>query len=311
VCRDVGEERHHDSRGSDYWKREFLAYDSGLLGHLPPGVRAPACYGAEELPNGTARIWLEDVRDTFGRPWPLKRYALAACHAGQFNGAYLAGRVLPDVPWLVVGGGLSRFNIVGPDLEKVRALGNHPLLRREWPDETLIDRSVRVWREREIFFAALARLPQTLSHLDFFRLNLFAVSSPGGIDETVAIDWANLGTAAVGQELAPLLCASTIWAGERADQARELGETCFDGYLEGLREAGWKGDRRLVRLGYTAGIIEFCGTLTQWAIADPTFLASIENAWGPFTDFLDRAAVVRPYMLDLTDEARDLMADLW
>jgi hypothetical protein len=169
---------------------------------------------------------------------------------------------------------------------------------------------VRLWRERDLFAAALARLPRTFGHLDFFRLNLFAVRSPAGADETVAIDWAFLGVAAVGEELAPLVCASPVFAGEHAGRARELGETCFEGYLAGLRDAGWKGDARLARLGYTAGVIRYCGTPTPQVIANPAARASMERAWGPMGDLLDRVAAVRPYLLDLTDEARELMSEL-
>ena len=33
---------------------------------------------------------------------------------------------------------------------------------------------------------------------------------------------------------------------------RDLDAACFAGYVAGLREAGWVGDERLVRLGFTA-----------------------------------------------------------
>jgi hypothetical protein len=310
ACRDPGQRQHHDVRAPNYWKREFLAYASGLIADLPPGVRAPRCYGVEERPDGHAWLWLEDLTEAYGTPWPLERYALAARLAGQLNGAYLAGRPIPDLPWLSFRAGLSFFDQFGPHLERTYALGDHPLVRREWPVADLIDRSVRLWRERDTFYGALARLPQTLCHLDFFRLNLFAVRSPEGADETVGVDWAFLGPAAVGEELAPLVWASPVLAGEHAQQARELGEACFEGYLAGLRDAGWRGDARLARLGYAAGVIRYGGTITPTAIDDPAFMTSIERAWGPFGDILDRWAAVRPYMLDLADEARELMSPI-
>jgi len=307
ACRDPGQAQHHDVRASNYWKREFLAFNTGLLADLPPGVRAPLCYGTEERAAEDAWLWLEDLTDAYGIPWPLERYALAARHAGQFNGAYLAGRPIPDVPWLSLRAGLSYRDVLGPNLERVQALGDHPLVRREWPDATLLARSMRLWQEREAFYAALARLPQTLCHMDFFRLNVFAVRSPHGDDETVAVDWASLGTAAVGEELAPLVYMSPVLAGEHADRSRELGETCFEGYLAGLRDAGWPGDARLARLGYTAGVISFGGAYSPVAIDKPAVIAQVERAWGPLGDVLDRWAAVRPYMLELADEARELM----
>jgi hypothetical protein len=311
VCRDPGEEHHHDARTPNFWKREFLAYSSGLLDNLPPGVRAPRCYGAEEGADGSAWLWLEDLTESYGVPWSLERYALAARHAGQFNGAYVAGRPIPSLPWLSVDAGTWFFELLGPQLERVHSLRDHPLVRREWPDLAILDRCIRLWREREVFYAALARLPRTLCHLDFFRLNLLAVRSPNGADETVAVDWAFLGTAVVGDELAPLVGSSVIHAGEHADHVRDLGETCFAGYLAGLRDAGWSGDARLARLGYAAGIIRYVGTWTPLVMDNPAAIAGAERAWGPFGEFVDRWAAVRPYLLDLADEARLLMAELW
>ena len=98
VCRNPDSSDRVDPRAVFYWKREFLANNSGLLDELPPGVRAARCYGAEERLDGTAWLWLEDLTDTYGSSWPLQRYGLAARHAGQFNGAYLGGWPLPTVP---------------------------------------------------------------------------------------------------------------------------------------------------------------------------------------------------------------------
>ena len=75
-----------------YWQREVLAYQSGLLAALPGGLRAPQCFGTVEQTDGVW-LWLKDVADTVGLPWPMAQYgALARC-LGAFNGAYAAG------PW--------------------------------------------------------------------------------------------------------------------------------------------------------------------------------------------------------------------
>ena len=129
----------------------------------------------------------------------------------------------------------------------------HLLVRRAWPVAGTAERVLRVWQEREIFLKALERLPHTLAHLDLFKLNFFAVPGVDGSDETVAIDWSFLGTAAVGEELASLVCMSVTIGGDHADRVRDLGELAFACYLEGLREAGWSGDARLARLGYAGG----------------------------------------------------------
>lgn len=96
-----------DPTAIGYWRREALLYPSGLLNDLPPGLRAPRCYGCDVQVDGQIWLWLEHVReDNKVHLWPVARWALAARHLGQFNGAYLAGRPLPRAPWL--GGGRLR-----------------------------------------------------------------------------------------------------------------------------------------------------------------------------------------------------------
>jgi hypothetical protein len=71
----------------------------------------------------------------------------------------------------------------------------------------------------------------------------------------VAIDWGYAGFAPVGTELAALVGVAFGLAGFPSSQARELDQACFDGYLEGLRQAGWQHDPRQVRLGYTLTVL--------------------------------------------------------
>jgi hypothetical protein len=87
----------------DYWKREALAYEAGLLVDLADGFVAPRCYGIRDLGQDHVAIWLEDIVGSGPSRWPLERYGLAARHLGRFNGAYLTGRRLPGWPWLSVG----------------------------------------------------------------------------------------------------------------------------------------------------------------------------------------------------------------
>lgn len=78
--------------------REMEMYRSGLLADLSEDIRAPACYDEIERPDGSVWLWLEDLTDDADDPWPLDRYARVARRLGQFNGAYLADRPLPQGP---------------------------------------------------------------------------------------------------------------------------------------------------------------------------------------------------------------------
>ena len=191
-------------------------------------------------------MWLAEVTDEIGE-WPLERYGLAARHLGQFNGAYLVGKQIPNQPWVSQGwlrGWVARWDHTR-DLFR-RSL-DHPLARRIYPGDTP-ERFFRLWEEHEFLFDALNRLPQTFCHLDAFRRNLFAVQSAEGNEQTSAIDWAFAGEGAVGEEIAPLVTASLVFLDVDVTHARELDNIVFNGYLNGLRDAGWRGDERQLRL---------------------------------------------------------------
>ena len=84
----------------NYWKRELLVYQSGLLEMLPDGMASPRCFGAVEQPGNTAWLWLEDITDSFAGAWSLARYALTARHLGRLNGMFGTLRPLPTNPWV-------------------------------------------------------------------------------------------------------------------------------------------------------------------------------------------------------------------
>ena len=113
----------------NYWKRELLAYQSGFLADLPGGLAAPRCLGVEQSAD-LFWLWLEEITDDIGPKWPLERYALAARHLGQFNGAYLVGQPLPSFPWLSTGWLRSLVPQAAPFVAKLSDPLRHPLQRR-------------------------------------------------------------------------------------------------------------------------------------------------------------------------------------
>ena len=296
-----------------YWQREALAYASGLLDDQPDGLAAPRLYGSTDWPGPSVWLWLEEVADTDGGAWPLARYGLAARHFGAFNGAYLAGRPLPDAPWLCQGWLRSCIDTVIIQLiaymEQTGAW-DQPVIRRACPP-SLSDRLRRLWDEREAFLAALDQLPQVLCHLDAFRSNLMA-RRVDGRDETVALDWAFVGPAAVGEEVSALVAASLLRGAVAIGEAGPLDEACFTGYLEGLRAAGWQGDPRAVRLGYTASVALRYSFMTLFDIVrtlmDEGHAAALEREEGlPFADIVAGRIALASFLLDRADEARALL----
>jgi hypothetical protein len=84
----------------NFWRREADAYRSGVLAELPGDLAAPRCLAVTDQPDGSVRMWLEEVRDDLGERWPLPRYGIAARHLGHFNGAFLDDRLRPVGPWM-------------------------------------------------------------------------------------------------------------------------------------------------------------------------------------------------------------------
>lgn len=294
----------------NYYKREADAYKSGWLDDLPGGLAPPRSFGVVEHPDGTCWIWLEDVKDEIGSHWPLEHYGLVARHAGQFNGAYLVERSLPSWPWLSSGWLRGYVSLSAPAIPLIRSSLDHPLVRRSWPGDASA-RLFRLWEERNLYLDALDRLPQTLCHLDMFRRNLFTRKAADGDAQTVAIDWAFAGRDAIGAEIAPLAVGSVVFNEIDLAQAQALEAAVFEGYLQGLRDSGWRGSGRLVRLGYTAASLRYRLSELNRAVdmvLDESQHAFLEQVFGrSIEETCDHWAQVWNLVDSLTGEARELM----
>jgi hypothetical protein len=154
---------------------------------------------------------------------------------------------------------------------------------------------------------AIDRLPRTFCHHDAFRRNLMARVADDGHEQTAAIDWAYTGIGAVGEEIGTLVSVGIQFMEVDVAQAVDLDEVVFEGYLAGLHDAGWRGDPRLVRLGFAATSALFMGIggaggCLQFILADDGKM--IENVVGyPIDQILDQWAIMQNYLLDLGDEA--------
>ena len=304
----------------NYHRREMLAYKDGLLKDLPGGITSPRCLGIQEYPGGICWLWLEDVSNTESQTWTLTEYGLAARHLGQFNGAYLTGRSLPDPPWLSrkwMRGWLEFYQESNLEvLERVRDphFWKHPCLRAAFP-QPIAEDILRLWSRYENFFAVLDKLPQTFCHLDAYRPNLFLRRDLWGASQTVAIDWVFTGIAGVGEEIANLLAASLIWLEYDAASAQRLDQAIFSSYLKGLYDAGWHGDDRLARLGYTTACALRWGMVGSWwmrSIGNIDKEAELEKHWNrSLQELAIQWAGTTRYILDLSNEAYQLQQEMF
>ena len=122
--------------------------------------------------------------------------------------------------------------------------------------------------------------------------------------QTVLIDWSALGYGAVGAEIGITTGVNLLWLEVAGEQAHELDQAIFDGYLAGLRDMGWQGDPRLARFGYTATAALVSGVATAiifstlvWSDQDQT--RNYEAIVGHSQDeIIDQQAMVEPFLLD-------------
>lgn len=299
-----------------YWKREALAYQSGILEALAPNLRAPRCFEVAEQPDGSVWLWLEEITPTGQEVWPLACYGLAARHFGQWQGTYSAGRPLPMSPWLHSGwlrSWMEHFEFLANYLQHPN-FWEHPLVRAAFPIP-VADRLLELWAQRRAWMDILDRLPQTLCHFDTWRPNLLACSGHDGEDQTVALDWQCMGLGPVG-EVGNLLLTSLMTLDVKAGEAKALDTVIWESHLRGLQEAGWAGDPRQVRFCYTA-----YPTL-RWSLVFPMLMivpyvldeskrVAAEAKYGlPLAELLRQWASVLYFLLDLGDEAHRLAGTL-
>ena len=261
-----------------YWRREFEFYQSAVPERLrEAGSRfVPArLYGFEEFPNESIWLWLEDVTDEFEGDWPLSQYGRAATHLGEFGGYFLT-HDLPTAPWL--GERPFDFERVAPLVAELDGTVDDRLLERLYPPDVR-RRHADLWMGKNEYREHLAALPKTMCHFDAFRRNLFARRVPAGW-ETAAIDWNRVGYGAISEDAAALVFLSLLFDEVDPSEAGALDTAVFDGYLDGVTTAGWKGDREEARLGYLLHLalrwLEFTGPGAR-TIRDPDQHAFLER----------------------------------
>jgi hypothetical protein len=312
IASDASQTASHDPSSRFYWRREADAYQSDVFANLAGGnLVAPRCWAVEARSGNEAWIWLEDVQSTTDT-WSLERYARSARHLGQFNGAYLAGYPLPTAqPWMTYGRTRAWVSDVREYVPKIHELTTSPLAQR-WFGQDGVERLLHLWSIHEHLLEAFDRLPICFAHLDAYYRNLMERTRADGSAETVAIDWAYIGFGRVGEDAGILMSNGLDLLNVVGNQAKELDAQVFGAYLAGLQDAGWQGDARLARLGYTVpaslGTV-LCSFYWLVAMQDAEGLAFLDSFFEyPLEAMIDQWRVTLPFFLDLGDEALALVA---
>lgn len=300
-----------------YWKREALAYQSGVLASLPESIRTPRYLGISEY-DDSVWIWIEDISDLTSRSWSLTEYRWAAHQFGRFGGAFLQGVPVPNDPWLCSPFLRSSFADDEPlasfnDPASPGSVWSHPLVQQAFADP-LRSRVLTLWNERERYLTVLDQLPQVFCHADVHRRNLMIQRNLAGENQLVVVDWAFSGRGALGSDAGMLGAVSMYWGDIDVGLCSQLQHDVFDGYLAGLRAAGWSGDQRVPRLGFLLSGALWMGTaLPAWAaimLGDGT-TDYVKALYGDSADaVLARWVTLDALMLDQADEADELIKEL-
>jgi hypothetical protein len=295
-----------------YWKRELHFYQSELAHRLPEGLAAPRCYQVSEHED-ECWLWLEDLSDV-DRAWTVASLGRVARKFGHFNGCWVNDGSLANWPWLcrdylgIVRWIIDQQLITDETWDEIEHMASeNARFRQAWPQDIVA--GIRtVWARREAFMAVLEQIPRILVHGDVKCDNLFVRQRAEQHDEIVAIDWGLVGLAPLGQEIAGLTMHAARQMHVPAGLLGELDEQVFGEYMQGLVDGGWKGDPRVVRLGYAARIaLHFALTFTlvsnERGLLHDEKRAEFEADTGhTVEEYFHTLAVVRRFILARAEE---------
>ncbi len=236
----------------NYWRREVLAYRS-LAYRIVSGRRSDRSnagrprMSTKRPPGSGWRTWKSRPTDLVGHSttWQPRRT----------TGGRSRRRVLPLVgevesqPWALrrfLRGWLRTARGLGADHSALHdGCWDHPLLRERLPGQAHATYAALMSAAGPLL-DRLERTSQAVAHHDTHGKNVFSETTKDG-RRTVAIDWSDLGTAPVGQDLGHFVALNLFLRVVPPSDAAEHEQTATDAYLEGLRAFGWHGDEDDVR----------------------------------------------------------------
>jgi hypothetical protein len=228
-----------------------LVADSDLLAHLPAGLIAPRGLGTTQVSDVELWLW-QEMLPPDDHPWTWSDYREAAYRLGQWQGQTLTAQSLSDqshanLSWLsqnwLAGWTDGALSYLYDTIVGLHGWQHPALLGHFAPD--VLTQVQQLWAKRTSLLAQLAALPQTLCHLDAYRANMVWRNN-----DLMLLDWANVGQAALGEELAAFVGATLWFDHVPLAQAETLETAAFDGYLAGIHAGGWDGDASQVWQAY-------------------------------------------------------------
>ncbi|HEX7444406.1 MAG TPA: hypothetical protein VF320_10985 [Acidimicrobiales bacterium] len=247
------------------WRREAAAYrddrlEASLVG---TGLARPAARVEEDAAGIT--LWLDFVEGDSGAGLALEDHAALARGLGRWQASEPI-----VVPWSSKGflRAYSGSKPAAVALIDDDGAWGRPIVRECLPP-SLRTGWARLLANRERLLGIMEGLPRVFAHLDVWASNV--VRRADGT--VVLVDWSFAGDGAAGEDIGNLVPDGVFDLFWPADRLVELEEAVFVAYTEGLGEAGWAGDPRLVRLGMTAACVKYTwmlpGVLAEAADPQP------------------------------------------
>jgi hypothetical protein len=213
----------------NYWKREVLAYSSGLVSAYEPfGITAPSLLSADALPDGSFALWLAVVPGTPATSWTPSELGAFAYRLGAAQGSFVSHT--PSVPWLSQNW-LESYLARTTMWARWDVDWSHPLAS-VWP-APVRSALASLWSSRAcILSRARAASPMTLAHLDVWPMNLIG---------TALLDWSFVGVGGIGEDPANLIIDSVTDGLIPASYLPGIASAVVDSYVEGLLASGFTG----------------------------------------------------------------------
>jgi hypothetical protein len=316
----------HEPTDWNYWKREALAFRSGLLDGWPGPLWPVRAYAVDDVAEDEVWIWLQACGDarakTFAAPGTL---ASTAHDLGVFAAQWAPAPPNRDqYPWLAhrwVDGWVRTFRALGVD----HAVGHDgcwtTALLRDVLTGSTRRRAAEVLTAADLLQQRLASLPLTLAHHDTQWSNAFPAEESGLVAGTVMIDWSFLGLAPVGTDLGLHVAGNLTSGAVNPDRAADHDRSATDAYLRGLREHGWAGPSEAVLFARaaSASLVAVTWVTAQVSWLCPEMISMIGSGMSSWPQTVaqrlhtDVATVMAgwattfDFVLDLGDEAMRLL----
>lgn len=243
-----------------YWRRELHVYERGIPGpYEDAGIHLPGVLAVIDRGDGNVALWLDAVDGTPGPDWSVADLGDVAERLGRAQGPYLLDRPLPTETWWCrqfVGRYLRTFDgDVDYGLLDDDGAWQVPLIV-DVVDPALRSRAQRLVGEQDDFLGWLESRPRVVAHLDVWPANLFLAD-----DGVTLVDWAFCGFGAAGEDVGNLIVDSVFDLHHPPELLPDIEAAAVEGYLQGLRQVGWRGTEADVLFGLSCTAVKYAWLL--------------------------------------------------